>query len=396
MLFSRGPAMDHQLLSAFFWIFSGAAALATAALFTRQPMIVAYLALGALLGPYGLGWVTDGAQLRAIGEIGIIFLLFLLGLEMQPRKLLVVLRESLWVGLLSTALFLALGTGLALAFAFSLQDALLMGLAVSFSSTIIGIKLLPTTALHHRHIGELVVSLLLLQDCLAILALVGLAHFAPGVGEAKPLWITVLALPALLAAAAAGVRFILLPLIARFDVIQEYVFLLAVGWCLGLAQLAESLGLSLELGAFVAGVTLATSPIALFLAEALRPLRDFFLVLFFFTVGAGLNLALVPSILMPALALTALVLLAKPVIYRVLLDQFKEKGSLAWEVGFRLGQISEFSLLLVLLAGQATLLSEGAITTIQTVAVLTFILSSYVVVLRYPTPIALDERLRRR
>jgi Kef-type K+ transport system membrane component KefB len=388
--------MDHQLLSAFFWIFSGAAALATAALFTRQPMIVAYLALGALLGPYGFGWVTDGAQLRAIGEIGIIFLLFLLGLEMQPRKLLVVLRESLWVGLLSSALFLALGTALALAFAFSLQDALLMGLAVSFSSTIIGIKLLPTTALHHRHIGELVVSLLLLQDCLAIVALVGLAHFAPGVGEVKPLWVTLLALPALLAVAAAGVRFILLPLIARFDVIQEYVFLLAVGWCLGLAQIAEALGLSLELGAFVAGVTLATSPIALFLAEALRPLRDFFLVLFFFTVGAGLNLALVPSILLPALAFSALVLLAKPVIYRVLLDQFKEQGSLAWEVGFRLGQISEFSLLLVLLAGQATLLSEGAITTIQTVAVMTFILSSYVVVLRYPTPIALDERLRRR
>jgi Kef-type K+ transport system membrane component KefB len=388
--------MDHQLLSAFFWIFSGAAALATAALFTRQPLIVAYLALGALLGPYGLGWVTDGAQLRAIGEIGIIFLLFLLGLEMQPRKLLVVLRESLWVGLLSSALFLALGAALALAFAFSLQDALLMGLAVSFSSTIIGIKLLPTTALHHRHIGELVVSLLLLQDCLAILALVGLAHFAPGVGEAKSLWVTILALPALLAVAAAGVRFILLPLISRFDVIQEYVFLLAVGWCLGLAQIAEALGLSLELGAFVAGVTLATSPIALFLAEALRPLRDFFLVLFFFTVGAGLNLALVPSILLPALAFSALVLLAKPVIYRVLLDQFKEQGSLAWEVGFRLGQISEFSLLLVLLAGQAALLSEGAITTIQTVAVLTFILSSYVVVLRYPTPIALDERLRRR
>ena len=388
--------MDHQLLSAFFWIFSGAAALATAALFTRQPLIVAYLALGALLGPYGFGWVTDGAQLRAIGEIGIIFLLFLLGLEMQPRKLLTVLRESLWVGLLSSTLFLALGTGLALAFAFSLQDALFMGLAVSFSSTIIGIKLLPTTALHHRHIGELVVSLLLLQDCLAIVALVGLAHFAPGVGEVKPLWVTLLALPALLAVAAAGVRFILLPLIARFDVIQEYVFLLAVGWCLGLAQIAEALGLSLELGAFVAGVTLATSPIALFLAEALRPLRDFFLVLFFFTVGAGLNLALVPSILLPALAFSALVLLAKPVIYRVLLDQFKEQGSLAWEVGFRLGQISEFSLLLVLLAGQAALLSEGAITTIQTVAVLTFILSSYVVVLRYPTPIALDERLRRR
>ena len=83
--------------------------------------------------------------------------------------------------------------------AFSLQDALFMGLAVSFSSTIIGIKLLPTTALHHRHIGELVVSLLLLQDCLAILALVGLAHFTPGLGATKPLWVTVLAVSARLA-----------------------------------------------------------------------------------------------------------------------------------------------------------------------------------------------------
>ena len=388
--------MDHQLLSAFFWIFTGAAVLATVALFTRQPMIVAYLALGALLGPFGLAWVTDGAQLRAIAEIGIIFLLFLLGLEMQPRKLLDVLRESLWVGVLSTAAFVALGAGLALAFSFSLQDAVLIGLALSFSSTIIGIKLLPTTALHHRHIGELVVSLLLLQDCLAIAALLGLAHFAPGLEHRPPVWMTLLALPGLILAAALAVRFLLLPLIRRFDVIQEYLFLLAIGWCLGLAMLAETLGLSLEIGAFIAGVSLATSPIALFLAEALRPLRDFFLVLFFFSVGAALNLALVPSVLLPAAVLAGAVLLLKPLVFRFLLDQFQEQGPLAWEVGFRLGQISEFSLLLVLLAGQAQLMSEGAITTIQTVAVLTFLLSSYVVVLRYPTPIALDERLRRR
>ncbi len=374
--------MDHQLLSAFFWIFTGSAVLATVALFTRQPMIVAYLALGALLGPFGLAWVTDGAQLRAIAEIGIIFLLFLLGLEMQPRKLLDVLRESLWVGVLSTAAFVALGAGI--------------GLAISFSSTIIGIKLLPTTALHHRHIGELVVSLLLLQDCLAIAALLGLAHFAPGLEDRAPIWVTLLALPGLILAAALAVRFLLLPLIRRFDVIQEYLFLLAIGWCLGLAMLAETLGLSLEIGAFIAGVSLATSPIALFLAEALRPLRDFFLVLFFFSVGAALNLALVPSVLLPAAVLAGAVLLVKPLVFRFLLDQFQEQGPLAWEVGFRLGQISEFSLLLVLLAGQAQLMSEGAITTIQTVAVLTFLLSSYVVVLRYPTPIALDERLRRR
>ncbi|MEE4301334.1 MAG: cation:proton antiporter [Pseudomonadales bacterium] len=385
---------DGGILTSFFLIFAGAAVLATAALYTRQPLIVAYIAVGALLGPNGAGWVADQRLLAEIAQIGIIFLLFLLGLDMQPSKLLHMLRNTLLVGIASSLVFAGLGYGVARLSGFGFVDAAIVGAAMMFSSTIIGIKLLPTTVLHHRHTGEVVVGLLLLQDLIAILLLLLLAGL--GAGEhAVPLWLPFVALPALLLASFLFVRHVLLKLIARFDVFHEYVFLVAIGWCLSLAVAAERGGLSLEIGAFVAGVALATSPIAQYIAESLKPLRDFFLVLFFFTVGASFDPAMLETVLLPALLLTAVVLGAKPVVFRLLLQRLKERNVLAWQVGVRLGQISEFSLLLAYLAEGGDLLSAEASTLIQATAIATFLVSSYVVVLRYPTPIAVSERLRR-
>jgi Kef-type K+ transport system membrane component KefB len=155
----------------FFLIFSGAAVFASLALYTRQPLIIAYIALGACIGPYGLSLVTDTNLLADIGHVGIIFLLFLLGLDMQPQALWATLRKSTVVAMFSSAVFLAMGYAVAILFGFSQMDALIVGAAMMFSSTIIGIKLLPTTILHHRHIGELMIGLLLLQDLLAIIVL---------------------------------------------------------------------------------------------------------------------------------------------------------------------------------------------------------------------------------
>jgi Kef-type K+ transport system membrane component KefB len=388
---------DGGILTSFFLIFAGAAVLATAALYTRQPLIVAYIAVGALLGPHGTGWVADQELLGEIAEIGIIFLLFLLGLDMQPSKLLHMLRNTLLVGIASSLVFAGFGYGVARLAGFGFVDAVLVGAAMMFSSTIIGIKLLPTTVLHHRHTGEVVVSLLLLQDLIAILILLLLAGLGGGDGAhaAPPFWLPFLALPALVVASFLFVRTVLLRLIARFDVFHEYVFLIAIGWCLTLAEVAARSGLSLEIGAFIAGVALATSPISQYIAESLRPLRDFFLVLFFFTVGAAFDAAMLETVLLPTLLLTAVVLGGKPVVFRLLLHRLKEHNVLAWQVGVRLGQISEFSLLLAYLAEDGGLLSREASTLIQATAIATFLLSSYVVVLRYPTPIAVSERLRR-
>ena len=380
----------------FFLIFTGAALLASVALYTRQPLIIAYIVLGAAIGPFGLSMVTDVQLLADISHVGIIFLLFLLGLDMQPQALWTTLRKSLFVALLSSALFLLMGYGVALAFGFDPFDALIVGVAVMFSSTIIGIKLLPTTVLHHRHTGELMVGLLLLQDLLAIVVLMLLlgasltaSHSSPGLVSA------LVGLPLLLGGALLAVRFVLLPLIARFDRFHEYLFLLTIGWCLGLAETASLLGLSAEAGAFIAGITLATSPISQYLATSLKPLRDFFLILFFFSVGARFDLRLLGDVLAPALLLSALVLGLKPVVYQFLLKGVSEQRSLAWDLGFRLGQMSEFSLLIAYVATAGALISQPASLLIQATTILTLVASSYIVVLNYPTPIAISDDLRR-
>ncbi len=382
----------------FFLIFSGAAVLASIALYTRQPLIIAYIALGAAIGPYGLSLVTDLQLLSDIGHVGIIFLLFLLGLDMQPQALWSTLRQSTFVALISSSLFLAMGFGVAWLFGYGNQESLVVGAAMMFSSTIIGIKLLPTTVLHHRHIGELMVGLLLLQDLLAIVVLMLLLASGSG-GDAEEVGqsvaLTLLSLPLIIGGAMIMVRWVLLPLITRFDRFHEYIFLLAIGWCLGLAETAHMLGLSAEIGAFIAGISIATSPISQYIAVNLKPLRDFFLILFFFSVGAQINLGLLGSVLLPALLLAGLVLSLKPVIYRFLLKGVSEKRILAWDLGFRLGQASEFSLLIAYVAAASALITEQASLLIQATTIITFLVSSYIVVLRYPTPIAISDHLRR-
>ena len=387
---------------AFFLIFSGAALLATLALYTRQPLIIAYVALGALIGPYGFSLVTDLQQLSDIGHVGIIFLLFLLGLDMQPQALVATLRKSTVVGIASSVIFFSVTWAVARLFIDAPADAAIVGVSMMFSSTIIGIKLLPTTVLHHRHIGEMMVGLLLLQDLLAIIALVlimaGSGSGSGSGGEETAVarvGLVLLALPLLGLGAWLAVRHLLLPLIQRFDRFHEYIFLVAIGWCLGVAEAAQMVGLSAEIGAFVAGVTIATSPIAQYIAINLKPLRDFFLILFFFAVGARFDLSMLPSVWLPALCLAVLVLALKPPVYRFLLKGVSERRSLAWDLGFRLGQASEFSLLIAYIALDVGLIDPTTSLIIQAATIITLLASSYIVVLNYPTPIAITDRLRR-
>jgi Kef-type K+ transport system membrane component KefB len=379
----------------FFLIFACAGLLATLALFTRQPLIVMYIVTGMILGPSGTALIDNPELISSIAKFGIIFLLFLLGLDMQPGKLIKTLRSALLVGVSSSVVFFSVGFLIASAFGYSMTETIIIGIAMMFSSTIIGIKLLPTTVLHHRHTGELMISLLLIQDLIAIIVLLvitgGLLEFDGAAKIARVL----ISLPLLLLFSWLFVKYVLLPLLEKFDAFHEYIFLVAIAWCLGLAELSELAGLSLEIGAFVAGVTIATSPIALYIADHLKPLRDFFLVLFFFSIGAGFHMDLLAEVIVPAAALAIIILALKPITFKLMLRRMSETSALGWETGFRLGQISEFSLLIAFVATAQNLISPEASHLIQATAILTFLASSYLVVFRYPTPIAVDDRLRR-
>lgn len=381
-----------SLLFSFFLIFTSVALLSTFALFFRQPLLVAYIVVGVTLGPYGLSYISDPSLLSDIAEFGIIFLLFLLGLDMQPAKLFITLKKTFFVTLISSLLFILVGYSTARFFGLPQTESLVVGFTLVFSSTIIGIKLLPTTVLHQKHMGELMVGILLMQDFIAIFIL---AFLESGNQEQASTLAVLLAFPVLLVVTYLFTRFVLISLIAKFDQFREYIFLLAIGWCLGVAELAASMGLSAEIGAFVAGVSLATNPISQYIAYSLKPLRDFFLVLFFFSLGAQFNIGLLGEIIAPAVVLAALTLTIKPVVFRYLLRQFSERNRLAWDAGLRLGQISEFSLLIAFVATQSSVISESTSLIIQGAAIITFLISSYIVVLFCPTPIAISSKLRR-
>lgn len=388
--------IDSQtLVFVLFLIFSGAALLSTAALFTRQSLLVAYIALGFLFGPWGLGFVPSENNMAEVGDVGIVFLLFLLGLHLHPQNLVAMLKKVSWIALVSSLLFAVLSYGVAYLFNLSHMECFVVAMAMMFSSTIVGLKLLPTTVLHHQHTGELMISVLLMQDIIAIVVLLVLQSLAkPSFGFSE-IGVTIIGLPLLLVIAYVVQRFVIIKLMERFDKVQEYLFMLSIGWCLGMTELAHFFGLSGEIGAFIAGVAIAAHPISLYIAESLKPLRDFFLVMFFFSIGAGFNFSFLPSIVVPALILAAIALIIKPIVFKTLFRQVNESTKVSWEVGVRLGQASEFSLLVVYLAASGALISEKVSYLVQAATIITFIISCYFVVYKYPTPLSLTEKLHK-
>jgi Kef-type K+ transport system membrane component KefB len=377
-----------------FLIFSGTAILSTLALITRQSLLVAYIALGAVLGPWGLNLISSSHVINQTGDIGILFLLFLLGLDLQPQSLFHSLRKMSLITFISSLVFFLLGLGISYSFGYSNTECLMMGIAMMFSSTIIGIKLLPTTTLHHQHTGELVVSILLLQDVIAIAMLLGLAIITERASSAH-LGLIISAFPILFIVAYVFQRYVLTTLLKKFDRIHEYIFILSVAWCLCMAELSHFLGLSEEIGAFMGGVALASNPIAAYIAESLKPLRDFFLIIFFFSIGASFNFGYLPQVFLPACIFAGLFLILKPLVFGFLLQGTGETKKISYEIGIRLGQLSEFSLLFVYMALDTRLLSPLTAYVAQAAIIMTFIVSCYWTVMRYPTPLAATEKLRR-
>jgi len=223
-------------------VFCGAGLLATLALFARQALLLAYIAIGVLVGPSALNLISNPALIADMADIGILFLLFLLGLNLEPADLTKLFREAFVVAGISALAFSFGGFLIATAFGFNLIDSVLLGIAMTFSSTIIALKLLPTSALHHQRMGELIVSILLLQDIFAIGVLLALQSLGQPEGVWRDTLLMLLGLPLLALSAWWVASRWINRLFRQFDQIPEYLFLLAIGWCLALAEASAAIG----------------------------------------------------------------------------------------------------------------------------------------------------------
>ncbi|WP_294348181.1 cation:proton antiporter [Prosthecochloris sp.] len=361
-------------------------------LLTRQPIIISYIVAGVLLGPWGLKLVTKIEFINEASNIGITLLLFLAGLSLHPRRLLELFSKTFPLTLLTSGIFALVTGGIFYTFGASILESVITGVAMMFSSTILVVKLMPTITLHQKHMGAVAIAVLIMQDIFAVLAI---AFINGGSSSSVVGWITSILIGVLLTVVAIlAERYIIRKIIMQVQRYNELLNMVALAWCFSLALLSEYIGMSHEIGAFIAGVALASGPLSNYLAENLKFFRDFFLVLFFFTLGAKMDFALMQTIVWPTVLLSAVLLVLKPLVYRVAFKLTNETPKFSREMGFRLGQNSEFSLIIAVLAAEKGLISAADSQLIQLVAIVTMTASSYLLVFLFPTPLGTSKPLK--
>lgn len=366
--------------------------LAVLSVVTHQPIIIAYIVAGALLGPFGFSVVKGIPFLNGVSHIGVVLLLFLAGVVLHPRRLFELFKETIIITIATGILFCLIFAAVGRLFGFTHIECLVIGIALMFSSTILVVKLLPTTALHQKRMGSLCIAVLIAQDIIAVAVLLVFTGRRPESALQTAL------IPVVAVAFIAGMmlmeQYVIRPVMVRVDYYHEVIYLMALGWCFAGAVIAQKIGFSHEIGAFIAGLSLARSPISLFISEGLKFFRDFFLVLFFFTLGAQINFAVVKVILIPALVFSVLVMGLKPVGYTFFFRFNGEQRRFSKEIGIRLGQASEFSLIVALAANSAKDISQNVTQLIEVVFIITLIVSSYITVIFLPTPIGASKVLK--
>ena len=285
----------------------------------RQPLIPAYIIAGLILGPIGLGIIHDTEVIKSISEIGIIFLLFIVGIEMDLKKLKSVGYAVIITGTLQIILTFISGFFIFSKFLhFDTLNSIYAGLIIAFSSTMVVIKLLSDEEELLTLHGRIILGILFLQDIFVILALtIFLGDGALSITNILPL-IGKFVLLILIAYFAN--RVIIFPLFKFAAKSQELLFILSLGICFVFVLLAYLLGFSIAVGAFIAGVTLANLPYNLNIISTVNPLKDFFAIIFFVSLGLQLILPSAGKILTPLFVLLGLTLLLKPLIVMVSLS----------------------------------------------------------------------------
>ncbi|HXK40166.1 MAG TPA: cation:proton antiporter family protein [Candidatus Paceibacterota bacterium] len=356
----------------------------------RQPLIVGYIATGILVGPYALDLLHSRDEMELFSKIGISILLFIVGLTLNPEIVREVGRTSFITGMGQVAFTSVVGFFIIRFLGFDVVASVYAAIALTFSSTIIILKLLSDRGDTGKLYGKISVGFLLVQDLVATIVLLAATAFgavaavggdpsgAAGAvgGELLRLFVW----GGLISVVLYFVSKRILPkLVSYVGGNQEVLFIFSIAWGLGLASLFQVIGFSIEIGALIAGVMLAVSPFAYEIGSRMKPLRDFFILIFFILLGAQMVLTELSAILVPAVVLSLFVLVGNPLIAFLLMNLLGYRTKTSFMAGLTVAQISEFSLILAALGYSLGHIDERTVSLITLVGIITIAGSTYLI-----------------
>lgn len=351
------------------------ASVATVMKILRQPMIIGYIATGLLVGPQFLNIVSVDTTFEAFSHFGLALLLFIIGLGLNPRVIREVGRASFITGLGQVIFTAIAGYAIARTLNFNPTEAFYIGIALTLSSTIIILKILSDKRETNQLYAKIITGLLLVQDMVATILLISVASSSTNQNNQ---WMHVLGASMVLASGLVLVSVFILPRLEKFvSSGQEYLFLFSIAWGFGVASLFSVAGLSIEVGALFAGIALSPLAYSQEVSSRLRPLRDFFVILFFIALGARIEITNLQQDLLPALIFSSYVLIGNPLIVMSLMGLMGYTKKTSFKAAMTVAQISEFSLVFVLLAASMNKIDERIVGIITLVGLITIAVSSY-------------------
>jgi len=356
-----------------------AAALGSLARFLRQPLIVAFIIVGIVAGPTGFGLVSSEDEVRLLAKLGIAILLFLVGLKLDVHLIRATGLIALLTGIGQVLFTSVVGFFIVLAFGFDPIAALYIAVALTFSSTIIIVKLLGDKRELDTLHGRIAVGFLIVQDILVVIAMVVIVTIGqPGEGSAgSNLLVTFGGSVAFLAIIALLSRYVIPRVLNWMASSPELTLLFGVAWAVALAGVSALLGLSMEIGAFVAGVSLASTAYRESLGARMVSLRDILILFFFIELGAMLTFNDAVSQLWPAIVLSLFVLIGNPIIVMVIMGVMGYRSQVSFRAGLVVAQISEFSLILISLGFSLGQVDQAVLSLVTLVGIITITISTY-------------------
>ena len=349
----------------------------------RQPAILAYILTGVILGPLAIGRINNPEVVRSLSEIGLTLLLFMVGLELKLSELKAVGKVAFVTGIGQIVFTSIIGFFISLILGFDVIVSVYIGIALTFSSTIIIVKLLSDKRDLKSLYGKISVGFLLVQDFVAILALIFLSGFNTGSISIDPgEFVLVIIKGILLFAGVIYLSKAILPkIVENIPHSSETLLLFSLAWAFAISLLVSSplVGFSIEIGGFIAGLALANSVESFQIVARVKSLRDFFIILFFVSLGTGLVLANFSQILIPAIIFSAFILIGNPLIVMIIIGALGYKKRIGFLAGLTVAQISEFSLILIFLGNKLGHLSDEVVSLVTLVGIITFTISSYMI-----------------